>query len=63
VARLNQVLTHFDALLASERPSIERVLSDLRAITDSLRELVSTLEQNPSALLFGRPPKKPEVVK
>ncbi len=63
VGRLNQALAHFDALIASERPSIERVLTDLRAITDSLRELVSTLEQNPSELLFGRPPKKPEVVK
>lgn len=63
LAQLNQTLVHFDSLISGERPSIERVLSDLRAITDSLRELTATLEQNPSALLFGRPPKKPGVVK
>jgi phospholipid/cholesterol/gamma-HCH transport system substrate-binding protein len=63
LARLNQSLANFDALISSERPSVERVLSDLRAITDSLKELIWTLEQNPSELLFGRPPKKPDVVK
>lgn len=63
VARLNQALGNFNALITSEQPNIERVVSDLRAITDSLRDLVATLEQNPSALLFGRPPKKPGVVR
>ncbi len=63
LVRLNQTLAHFDALIATERPSIERVLNDLRAITESLRELAATLEQNPSELLFGRPPKKPGVLK
>jgi paraquat-inducible protein B len=63
VARLNQTLANFNALISTERPGIERVLSDLRAIADSLKELISTLEQNPSELLFSRPPKKSEVVK
>ncbi len=63
VARLSKVLTNFNALIATERPGIERVLNDLREITDSLKELIATLEQNPSELLFSRPPKRSEVVK
>jgi len=63
VARLNQTLSRFNALIATERPGIERVLSDLREITDSLKELISGLEQNPSDLLFSKPPKKSEVLK
>ncbi len=63
VARLNQTLANFNALIATERPGIERVLSDLREIADSLKELISTIEQNPSELLFSRPPKKSEVVR
>ncbi|MCL5278697.1 MAG: MlaD family protein [Planctomycetes bacterium] len=63
VARLSKVLTNFNALISTERPGIERVLNDLREITDSLKELIATLEQNPSELLFSRPPKKSEVVR
>ncbi len=63
VARLNEAVGNFNTLITSERPSIERVLNDLHAITDSLRELVAALEQNPSQLLFGKPPRKPGVVK
>lgn len=63
VARLSKTLANFNALISAERPGIERVLNDLREITDSLKGLISTLEQNPSELLFSRPPKKSEVVK
>ena len=63
VARLNQTLANFNALISTERPGIERILSDLREIADSLKQLISTVEQNPSELLFSRPPKKSEVVK
>jgi paraquat-inducible protein B len=63
VVRLNQTLANFNALISTERPGIERVLSDLRGITDNLKELISMLEKNPSELLFSKPPKKSEVVK
>ncbi len=63
VARLSKTLANFNALISTERPGIERVLNDLREIADSLKGLISTLEQNPSELLFSRPPKKSEVVK
>ncbi|MCL5281071.1 MAG: MlaD family protein [Planctomycetes bacterium] len=63
VARLNQTLSHFNGLIATEQPAVERVLNDLRDLADSLKELISNLEQNPSALLFSKPPKRPEVLK
>ena len=63
VAKLNQTLVNFNALVSTERPGIDRILSDLREITDSLKELIATLEQNPSELLFSKPPKRSEVVK
>ena len=63
VAKLNETLVHFNALVSTERPGIERVLNDLREITDSLKELISMLEKNPSELLFSKPPKRSEAVK
>jgi len=63
VARLSQTLARFNALISTERPGIERILTDLRELTDSLKGLISTIEENPSELLFSRPPKKSEVVK
>jgi paraquat-inducible protein B len=62
VARLNQTLARLNGLIATERPGIERILNDLREITDNLKELISSLEQNPSELLFSKPPKKSEVL-
>lgn len=63
VAKLNQTLVNFNALVSTERPGLERVLNDLREITDSMKELISMLEKNPSELLFSKPPKRSEVVK
>jgi paraquat-inducible protein B len=63
VARLDQTLAHLDELLTAERPAVDAILSDFRAIVNSLNDLITTIEQNPSALLFSRPPKKPGVVK
>jgi paraquat-inducible protein B len=63
VARLNQTLLHFNELISAERPAIEAILRDLRQVVDSMNELITSLEQNPSALLFSKPPRKSEVVK
>jgi paraquat-inducible protein B len=63
VVRLNEALVRFNSLISTERPGIERILNDLREITDSLKELIATVEQNPSELLFSKPPKKSEVLK
>jgi paraquat-inducible protein B len=63
VARLNQTITQLNSMIATERPQIDAVLSEFQQIADSLNELVSALREQPSSLLFGRPPRKSEVLK
>jgi hypothetical protein len=63
VARLNQALLQFNEMLSAERPALEEILNGLRDIVNRTSELVTSLEQNPSALLFSQPPRESEVVK
>lgn len=63
VARLNQTIAQLDSLLAAERPEFETIVTDIRETMDSLSELVSTLQERPSELLFSKPPRQSEVFK
>ncbi len=63
VAGLNQTILRLNRLLATESAEIAAVMADLRSILDKLNDLVTGLEENPSELLFSRPPRKSEVVK
>ncbi len=63
VARLSQTISQLNNLLATERPELETILTDIREITDSLTELVSTLKERPSEILFSKPPRQSEVFK
>jgi hypothetical protein len=50
-------------MIASDRPQISATLTEFQQIADSLNDLVSTLKEQPSSLLFGRPPRRSEVLK
>jgi len=63
VARLNQTIAQLNSMIATERPQINTMLSEFQQVADSLNELVSALREQPSSLLFGRPPRKSEVLK
>ena len=63
VARLNQTILQLNKLLATESAEIAAVMADFRSIMDKLNDLVTSLEENPSELLFSRPPRRSEVVK
>lgn len=63
VAGLNQTITQLNKLLATESSEIAIVLADFRKILRSLDDLVTRLEENPSELLFSRPPPKSGVLK
>jgi ABC-type transporter Mla subunit MlaD len=63
VARFHQTLGNFNALISEERPNIERILGSLQDLADSMRDLISAIEQDPSGLLFGRPPRRPEALR
>lgn len=63
VARLGKTVSQLNKVLAAEKPEIETILNDFRETTDSLNELVSTLKDHPSELLFSNPPRRSEVLK
>ena len=63
VARLGKTVSQLNKVLAAEKPEIETILNDFREITDSLNDLVSTLKEHPSELLFSSPPRRSEVLK
>lgn len=63
VARLGKTVSQLNKVLAAEKPEIETILRDFREITDSLNDLVSTLKEHPSELLFSSPPGRSEVLK
>ncbi len=63
VARLGTTVSQLNTVLAAEKPQIETILNDLRELTDSLNDLVSTLKEHPSELLFSSPPRRSEVLK
>ncbi len=63
VARLSQTITQLNKMLSTERPQIDAMLNEFRQIAENLRELVAALREQPSSLLFGKPPQKSEVLK
>ena len=63
VARLNQTILQLNKVIATERPQINATLSEFQQIAESLSELVVALREQPSTLLFSRPPQKSEVLK
>jgi len=63
VARLGQTLSQINSLLATERPEIQIILAELRDTMDNLNDLVLSLQERPSELLFSNPPRESEVLK
>jgi ABC-type transporter Mla subunit MlaD len=63
IARLNQTIVQLNKLLAAESSEITAVLADFRNTIDRLNDLIMKLEENPSELLFSRPPPKTGVLK
>jgi ABC-type transporter Mla subunit MlaD len=63
IARLNKTLYRIDKLISAERPQIEMVLANFKEISDNLKRLTEDLKQNPSDLLFSKPPPPSETLK
>ena len=63
IGRLNDTVAQLNRMIVTERPQIDAMLTEFQQIADSLNDLVSTLKEQPSSLLFGRPPRKSEVLK
>lgn len=63
IARLNKTLVRIDKLISTERPQIEMILANFKEISDNLKSLTNNLKQNPSDILFSKPPSKSEAIK
>lgn len=61
IARLSETVSNLNKVIATERPELETILADIRQILDSMQDLISTLKERPSELLFSRPPRRSEV--
>lgn len=63
LARLDRALLSFDRLVANERPEIAVIIANFREISDNLKNLTESLREQPSELLFSKPPRESEAYK
>jgi paraquat-inducible protein B len=57
IQQLDQTLRRADQLLASNEADLGQAVGNLRALTESLRDLAENARRYPGQLLFGQPPK------
>lgn len=60
VARLEQSLKRMDRLIASNSQDLEQTITNLRQISDDVRDLTGEARRYPSQVLFGEPPPRRE---
>ncbi|MHC4638139.1 MAG: MlaD family protein [Planctomycetota bacterium] len=60
---LNSTIANFDITLRSQRPEIEKTITNLKAISSNLMDLTEEIKRHPSQMLFSKPPAKSETVK
>ena len=63
MARLNKSVQRVDALLADKGETVDDLLENLRSVSEELHYLTKAVEQYPSQVLFGEPPKRAHAVK
>ena len=62
VAQLNKTLERVDRLVVRQMPQIEQTITNLRAISENLKELTRGLEQDPAGIILSKPPAKSEAL-
>ncbi len=63
LASVKEAIGRIDALLVSERPQMDAVITNLLEVSTNLKELSETLKANPAELLRSSPPPKTEPFK
>ncbi|MHC4187870.1 MAG: MlaD family protein, partial [Planctomycetota bacterium] len=58
LSNLESTLDRIDTKLATEGPQIDKILRNLREITDDIKELTENIKQHPSEIIFSQPPAK-----
>ena len=54
--RMRTISRRLDDLIASQKPSLERTLENFRASSQNIKELTERAKEDPSGVLFGKPP-------
>ena len=63
LSKLENMLDRIDKKVATKSPQVDKILRNLREITDDLKELTENIKQHPSELIFSLPPAKSEMIK
>ncbi|MHC4844171.1 MAG: MlaD family protein [Planctomycetota bacterium] len=63
LSNLESTLDRIDKKTATEGPQIDKILRNLREITDDVKELTENIKQHPSEIIFSQPPAKSEMIK
>ena len=63
LARLDTGLEKINMKLSTEGPEIDKILRNIRAISDDIKVLTENLKQHPSEIIFSQPPQKSEIIK
>ena len=58
---LKASLNHVNNLMTVEKDSISELIENLRVVSEELKDFSLELNQNPSRVLFGKPPRKLDV--
>jgi phospholipid/cholesterol/gamma-HCH transport system substrate-binding protein/paraquat-inducible protein B len=63
LARLDSILERIDKEAATKSPEIAKFISNMKTISDDIKELTETLKKHPSEIIFSQPPAKSEMIK
>jgi len=63
MVRLDNTLEQLEMKVRTEGPEIDEFISNMRAISEDIKELTEMLKEHPSEIMFSRPPAKSEMIK
>jgi len=63
IGRLDKTISNIDGLITTGKPDIAEIISNIKAASVMLKELVQDLKVHPSKAVFSKPPSKSEVYK
>jgi paraquat-inducible protein B len=63
LARLDSLLARTDREFAEKSPDIDKFISNMKAISENVKELTEILKEHPSEIIFSQPPAKSEMIK
>jgi len=63
MVRLDNTLEQLNLKIRTEGPEVDKIVRNIRAISDDIKELTAMLKKHPSEIIFSQPPSKSEIVK